>query len=179
MTKPVTYDRISRLNHWIIALAMIGMLAVGLYLEFGGLDRNAKRPLLNIHRSVGVLVLIFGAWRVAYRIKQGFPPPASTSGPAWQERVAKWMHWALLAGIIIMPVSGIAMTVFRGRAVDVFGWFAIPAQAKNDLLVSIGSNVHGAAGKLIALLVIVHLLAAIKHHVVDKDATLHRMIRGG
>lgn len=88
MTPATTYGTTSRINHWIIAIAMIGMPGLGLYLEFGGLGREAKGPLRNIHKAVGVLVLLFGAWRVAWRLLKGFPAAAS-SVPAWQEMASR------------------------------------------------------------------------------------------
>ncbi|WP_299916879.1 cytochrome b/b6 domain-containing protein [uncultured Roseobacter sp.] len=69
------YDLISRPNHWIIAISMIGTLLFGLYHAYGGLKREAWGPLIGIHRSVGILVLIYGAWRVAWRMISGRSPP--------------------------------------------------------------------------------------------------------
>lgn len=178
MPTPRTYGTISRLNHWIIAIAMIGMLAFGLYLSFGGLPREAKGPLMAIHKSIGVLILIFGIWRVGFRMVQGFPAPLPSTGPAWQMTAAKITHWVLLAAILLLPISGIAGSVFRGRAVDVFGWFSIPARAESATIAQIASNFHGAAGKVIAALVLIHIAAALKHHYIDKDATLRRMTKG-
>lgn len=178
MASPSTYGVISRINHWLIAIAMIGMLAFGLYLEYGGLERSARGPLIGIHRSIGVLVLVYGLWRVAWRLLEGFPPPASATGPSWQESAAKFAHWSLLAGVLIMPLSGIAFTVFRGRSIDVFGWFTLPAQAEIPWIVSVASEMHSVAGKAITLIVIIHIGAALKHHFIDKDPTLDRMLKG-
>lgn len=172
------YDTISRLNHWIIAAAMIGMLGFGLYLGYGDLTRDAKRPLIGLHKSFGVLVLIFGVWRVAWRAVRGFPASCS-DGPTWQKQAAMAAHVALLAGILIMPVSGILSSVFRGRAVDVFGWVSIPAQAELPWLASLSGSVHDYTGLGLSALVILHVAAAFKHHFFDRDSTLTRMIVRG
>lgn len=173
----MTYDPVSRLNHWIIAIAMIGMLMFGLYLEFGGLDREARRPLTNVHRSVGVMVLIFGAWRVAWRVAHGFPAPASRM-PRWQEITSRWVHWSLLAGILLMPLSGIGRSIFRGREVSVFDWFSVPAAAEVRWVATLSSGVHYYVGLGLCAIVVVHVAAALKHHLVDRDATLVRMVSG-
>ena len=178
MTPETTYSTISRINHWVIAIAMIGMLGVGLYLEFGGLEREAAAGLRNIHKAAGVLVLVFGAWRVTWRLIKGFPAPASTM-PAWQEKASHLAHWVLLAGIILMPVSGLLGSLFSGRDVAVFGLFTIPAQTKIEWLQAIGHGVHSWFGKAMAVVVLVHVAAALKHHWIDKDATLLRMVGGG
>ena len=175
MEKETTYGLTSRINHWVIAIAMIGMIGFGLYLEFGGLEREAKGPLIGIHKSVGVLVLIFGLWRVSWRLKKGFPAPAS-SMPAWQETASKLAHWVLLAGIIVMPVSGLLGSLFGGRDVSVFGLFTLPAQAKIEWLHSFSGGVHGLFGKALAIIVVIHVVAALKHHFIDKDTTLSRML---
>lgn len=175
MKVETTYGLTSRINHWVIAVAMIGMLGFGLYLEFGGLAREAKGSLIGIHKSVGVLVLIFGLWRVTWRLLKGFPAAVS-SMPAWQEVASKVAHWVLLAGIIVMPVSGLVGSLFGGRDVSVFGLFTIPAQAKIEWLQSLSGGVHGLFGKALAVVVVIHIAAALKHHFVDKDATLSRML---
>jgi cytochrome b561 len=177
MSQRGTYDLTSRINHWIIALAMIGMVGFGLYLSFGGLPREARGPLLDIHKAIGVLVLIFGVWRVGLRLVQGFPKPASQM-PSWQETASKAAHGALLASVIIMPVSGIVSSVFRGRAVEVFGLFSIPAQLENPGLAGLAGQIHEFVGIGLAVLIAIHVLAALKHHFVDKDATLTRMLTG-
>lgn len=92
MNHETSYGITSRINHWVSAIAMIGMLGLGLYLEFGGLEREAKGPLMGIHKAVGVLVLHFGVWRVTWRVLKGFPKPASRM-PAWQETASKIAHW--------------------------------------------------------------------------------------
>lgn len=178
MGKPTTYDAMSRINHWLIGLAIIGMLASGLFMEFSGLPRADIRTVSGLHRSFGVLVLIFGLWRVVWRLVQGFPE-AIPGMPSWQDTASKIAHWALLAGIIIMPVSGIASSVFAGRAVSVFGWFSIPAQAEIPAIDEFASATHGFVGRALAALVILHVLAALKHHFIDKDRTLTRMVSGG
>lgn len=176
-TEPQTYDAISRFNHWIIALAMIGMLAFGFFLEYGWLAREAKGPLIGIHKAIGVLVLIFGAWRVGYRLFQGFPDSVANM-PAWQEITAKVAHWGLLAGILVMPASGIVSSIFRGRAVEVFGLFTIPAQGEVTWLANLAAGTHGWAGIAVAVLLVLHVAGALKHHFIDRDATLARMVSG-
>ncbi|NIA69410.1 cytochrome b [Pelagibius litoralis] len=177
MPKTSTYDFISRVNHWVIALVVIGMIGFGLYLAYGGLAREDRGPLIAIHKSIGVLVFGFGVWRVLWRIVQGFPASASAM-PAWQETASKFAHWGLMAGTLLMPLSGVLSSVFRGRAVEVFGWFAIPAQTEITWLASLGSATHQFVGYGLAALVTVHVAAALKHHFHDTDLTLKRMLRG-
>ncbi|MGJ8532919.1 MAG: cytochrome b [Alphaproteobacteria bacterium] len=178
MPSPSGYDLMSRINHWLIAIAIIGMLAVGLFLEFGGLAREDKRWLIDLHKSIGVLVLIYGVWRVLWRVIQGFPKSDDYTMPQWQEIASKITHWALLAGILIMPVSGVVASVFNGRSIAVFNWFSIPAQAQIAWLSNTAGYTHRYAGFTLAFIVAIHIAAALKHHFVDRDPVLIRMVQG-
>jgi len=175
--KVETYDLHSRINHWVIGLAMFVMVAVGLYLEFGSLERSDKRFLMGIHKSAGVLILIFGLWRVFWRIKQGFPNSV-TQMSAKEKLASKLAHYLLLISIILMPLSGIFSSIFRGRSVDVFGFFIIPAQSKVQWLASLAKDTHTYAGRALAILIVIHIAAALKHHFYNKDKTLSRMLKG-
>ncbi|TQV83177.1 cytochrome b [Denitrobaculum tricleocarpae] len=175
MQRNATYGFTSRVNHWVIAAVMIGMLGFGLYLAYGELPRDERGDLIAIHKSIGVLALGFGLWRVLWRVVRGFP--AAVAGmPAWQERASKVAHWALLASVLLMPLSGVVASLFRGRPVEVFGWFTIPAQAEVTWLASLGSGIHQFAGYALVALVVIHIAAALKHHVYDRDPTLKRML---
>lgn len=84
----------------------------------------------------------------------------------------------LLAGIILMPVSGLLGSLFNGRDVTVFGLFTIPALTKIEWLQALGHGAHSRFGKALAAVVVLHAAAALKHHFVDKATTLLRMIKG-
>ena len=173
---PVAYDTTSRLNHWIIAIAMIVMLVAGLIIANAGLPRETRGFMLGIHKATGVLVLLYGFWRVAWRLRQGFPAPASAM-PAWQERAAKLSHYGLLAGILAMPLTGLIGSLFRDRSVNVFNVFTIPPIGDIKVIAAIGSNLHWLIGYLLVAMVALHIAAALKHHFVDGDTTLARMMR--
>lgn len=176
MQNTVAYDATSRINHWVIALVMFAMLGFGLYLAYGDLPRDERGSLIALHKSVGVLALGFGLWRVLWRLVQGFPAAVSNM-PAWQTRASKLAHWTLLASVLLMPASGVVASLFRGRTVEVFGWFTIPAQSEVAWLASLGSGVHQFAGYALVALVVLHIAAALKHHIYDSDSTLERMLK--
>ncbi|MEO0819804.1 MAG: cytochrome b [Pseudomonadota bacterium] len=174
---PAACGLVSRFNHWLIVAGMIGMLGFGLYIENAGLEGAARGAALGVHKAIGVLVLAFCAWRVDFRLYRGFPAPVAAL-PAWQEAGAKAVHWLLLVGIVLMPVSGLVMSAFGGRATDVFGVFAIPAGPKIEWLNEGAGEVHSLVGYLLVAVVAAHAGAALKHHVLDRDATLLRTIAG-
>ncbi|QFT32229.1 hypothetical protein FIV00_17190 [Labrenzia sp. THAF82] len=176
LSKTTTYDGISRFNHWIIAVAIIGMIGFGFYLSEFLESGPGKGQLIGIHKAVGVLVLIFGLWRVGYRLKQGFLEDATVM-PTWQRLTSKLVHIVLLAGIIVMPLSGIIGSYFGGRTTSVFGLFMIPAGDKIEAFSAMGHWLHGACGWLMVGALVLHVAGALKHHFVDHDSTLTRMIR--
>ncbi len=161
--------------HWIIAIAMIAMLAFGLYLE--DMPRGPdKGELIGLHKSVGMLILLFALIRVFWRTLNKFPTPISPL-VNWQEKLAKLTHWVLVIGTILMPVSGVFMAIGGGHAVAVFGFGIIASSPeKIEALSKIGHIAHGFGGKLLILFVIFHCVGAIKHQFFDKDGTLSRML---
>lgn len=177
-TKSVAYDAMSRFNHWIVAVVMIGMLGFGLFLENAELSREARGSLMGIHKAIGSVFLVFALWRVGYRVSQGFPMPIAAM-PKWQDIASKIVHWALLAGVLLMPISGLMMSLFGGRSVDVFGILTIPAFEKNETLGGIGHVAHGLGANILLAVIAIHILAAFKHHIIDKDLTLARMVGNG
>lgn len=171
------YGRVSRANHWIAAIAVIGLLASGMILGFDLLDREASRSLRGTHQGIGALFFAFALWRVAWQTIQGFPP-ANTPLPSWQERAARLTHYALLVLLLVMPASGLGRALFRGRDLDVLGLLTLPAFGEVPAMARLAAQVHYIAAWMLLFLVSLHVAAALKHHFVDKDATVRRMISG-
>lgn len=173
---PDSYGVLSRVNHWVIATAMIGMLASGLVMAYGPFAREVTGAILGWHKAVGVLVLGFGLWRVGWRVAQGFPADAAPM-PRWQSALSKAAHWGLLATVVVMPLSGMVGSLFGGHSIDVFG-LIIPSFSEIEWLSGLGHAVHGYAAWALLGLLVLHVGAALKHHLLDCDPTLRRMIGG-
>lgn len=171
------YGAISRINHWVIAALFLGALGLGLTMEFAPLERETKFALMDPHKALGIAVFLNGLWRVGWRIVRGFPAPAGDDA-RWQQFAAKAVHITLLFAIIAMPVSGMAMSLAAGRALDIGGVTLLPALGNIEWLAAAAHVVHGLLGKLIAAVVALHVAAALKHHFIDRDATLRRMTAG-
>lgn len=168
------YGLVSIANHWILAVAIIAMITVGLIVD--GMDRSPERSqLLALHKATGVFVLALALWRVVWRLAQGFP--GSVGHHSQFERVSAHIsHWLLLALILIMPLSGLLWSLFNGRAVPVYGFFEIPAFARQEAIADLFETIHRLASKALIGVIGVHVLAAFKHHFIDRDATLKRML---
>lgn len=167
--------------HWIIGLTMIGMVVFGLVLEdmhpADAAGKAAKGYLVGLHKSIGVLVLAVAFWRLVRRIRMGLPEHVGLY-KAWEQSLAKGIHYFLLLATLLLPLSGIVMTLASARSLDVFGVTFIPKllEAKNPILANIGGATHAIMGKLILLAIALHIAGALKHHIVDKDGTLRRML---
>ncbi len=173
MNNTKTYSKTSIALHWIVGLAFIGVFIIGAYLS--DLPRGPeKMELVALHKSFGVLILLIALARVFWRIKEGAIPPASVM-PAWQEKVAKAVHGLLLLATLAMPLSGIAMN----RALEVFGYTLVAAGEKVVWLQELGAAVHKTAPPIIIAIVLLHIAAVLKHHLIDKDATMARMLGRG
>ncbi|WP_424933675.1 cytochrome b [Amaricoccus macauensis] len=171
------YGLVSRINHWIVAGVFITALGLGLTMAYGGLPREAGFALMPYHKFFGVLVLVFGIWRVCWRLVQGFP--SSVPGmPKWQDLASKVAHWALLAAIVLMPASGLTTSLAGGHSLAFFGVQLVPELGKVEWLSAAAGWLHGALGLTITAILLVHVGAALKHHFFDHDATLLRMTRG-
>lgn len=182
MTNTLTDDAmrfgsVSKLNHWISAALFLGAFGLGIFIENGGLSREAIGPYMQWHKAFGVSVLIYGLWRVGWRVASGFPKPVAPV-PAWQDKSARVVHIGLLAAILAMPISGIAMNLAGGRDLSIWGLTLLSSPGEIHWLDTVAETVHGAAPPIILLLLVLHIGGALKHHFIDRDATLRRMTAG-
>jgi cytochrome b561 len=172
-----TYGSVSRLNHWIGAAVFASLLIVGFVLSYDVLPDEQAGEVRNLHKATGTLVLLFAIWRVTWRIGQGFPAPASGRA-GWELTLSKAVHGALLLTLIVMPLSGVLMSLLGGRPIDMYGLFSIPPVAEMKDVARTLRQVHAYAGYTLAILIGMHFAGAMKHAVIDRDATLRRMLTG-
>ena len=170
----VRYTRTAIALHWLIAIVVIGQIALGFWMQ-----EIPKQPVgprvnaFNLHKSIGLTVLMLMVVRLAWRATHAPPPPVAM--PAWQERAARLSHWLLYACLFVQPLSGYLGSVFSGYTVRYFG-LVLPAWAdKNAMLKDVLSDVHAITGWILIGAIALHVAAALKHHFVDRDGLLHRM----
>ena len=173
---PAALGRPSRLLHWGVGAGVIGLLAYGFWLQSlpGG---PGKAPFVQLHKSFGLLVFAAALARVAWRLREGFPPPAGPH-PAWERRAARLLHLFLLAATLLMPLSGILRALAYARPVALFGLPVIPRlfETKQETLHALAATLHDGLALALTGALALHLAAALKHHLLDRDATLTRML---
>lgn len=161
--------------HWVVGILMIGSLIFGTILE--EMPRSPDKGfLVGLHISFGLIVLAFALWRVAHRMRQGMLEPLGNVS-ATQTKIGRIVMGFLLFGTLLMPISGILMQFGEGRAIGFFGLELIAASGiKYEIVEKIGHIGHGLGSKLMILAVALHIAAALKHHFIDKDGTMKRMM---
>lgn len=161
-----TYSRGAIAFHWTIAVLVIANLLIGFGLLSG----------MPTHKAIGITVLVLTVARVGWRIAHR-PPPLPADVPAWQARVAQLTHWLLYALMLAMPLTGWLM-VSNGetlRPLTWFGLFDIPYLTISRRAGDIGHEGHELLAIPFAALVLLHIAAAMKHHLIDRDSVLVRM----
>jgi len=160
--------------HWLIAIAIIAMLCIGFYMV--GLPRGLpfKSDLINFHKSLGITVFLLVLIRILVRLAYGRPPlpPMRT----WQRAAASITQALLYAGMVAMPLTGYLGSSFNKFGTKLWG-IALPQWGWDDKhLREIFFGIHGYLAWIMAALVILHFLGAMKHQLIDRDGLLRRML---
>lgn len=161
--------------HWLIGLMILISFGVGLTMVDMSLS-PLKLRLYSWHKWAGVtifmLVLIRCVWRITHAV-----PPLPADMPRWQRIAAEASHLALYALMIVIPLSGWLMSSAKGFQTVYFGVLPIPdLLQKNKELGETLALVHQALNFTMIGIVILHAAAALKHHFIDKDDILRRML---
>lgn len=162
--------------HWLMALVIPGLFALGLWMvDLTYYDTWYKRAP-EIHKGVGVLLFLTLVFRVIWRGLN--PKPRPVPGLSALERVAaSGAHTALYLLLFAVMLSGYLISTADGRPIDVFGLFQLPATIAG---LPNQADVAGQAHLILAIALVslagVHALAALKHHFIDHDRTLVRML---
>jgi cytochrome b561 len=160
--------------HWLLAPMILGALALGLYMT--GLPFSpARLKLYNWHKWAGVTILALSALRLLWRLRQR--PPADLPMAAWQRRAAHGVHGALYLLCFAVPLAGWAYSSAAGFPVVLFGVLPLPDFVAPDRELSESLKpLHRWLAYALATLVALHVAAALKHHFVDRDGLLLRMM---
>ena len=170
------YTKTAMLLHWLSALLIIAAFFLGLTMVAIPGFSPTKLKYFSWHKWLGVTVLLVAALRLLWR-KANRPPPPLVSIPAWQHKVAEGMHYLLYLLIFAVPISGYFYTYAAGVPVVYLGLWQLPAViAPNPELKPLLKTVHYVLTMTMAAAVVAHALAALKHHFIDRDITLKRML---
>lgn len=190
------YTKVAIILHWLIAFGILGMFAFGWYMT--GLPREAPEQMsydlfdwgiytweltkessprafyFNLHKSIGItllgLIVIRILWRIIHK-----PPALLTSYKAWERKLSTSAHHLLYLLMIVVPMSGLIMSVAGKYGVKWFGLDFI-AGIENKPIREIFHETHEIAGLIFLAIILLHILGALKHKLIDKDETMNRML---
>ncbi len=171
-----SYGLIARILHWLIFILVAGMLVGGFSLSY--LPSNGiKSFVISIHKSIGVIILLLMIARLSWRFYN--PLPRDLGENLVLNYVAHVLHIVLYILLFLQPLVGILMSQAHGYPVSVFGIFELPQiMWKSELLANFFNRVHTVIGVLLTVSISIHAAAALKHHYIDRNRILIRMLKG-
>ena len=169
------YGIISISLHWLVALCVYSLFALGYWMVDLTYYSNWYRTAPYWHKSVGILLFGILIFRLLWRVYTTTPAPLESQSIV-EKRLAKLTHTLLYLLMLLIMLSGYLISTADGRPISVFGWFDVPGFGE---LFPQQADRAGVVHKYLAYVVIalslLHALAALKHHFIDKDFTLKRM----
>lgn len=169
------YTPIAIQLHWLVAAALAGTFAVGVYMHELPLSPT-KLQIYSWHKWAGVTIFLLVLARLTWRLTHRPPAPPATM-PVWQRTMAEQVHRLLYVLMIAIPLSGWLMSSAKGYQTVYFGVLPLPDVLQKDA--ELGEALrwtHQALNFSLAGLVLAHAGAALKHHFIDRDAVLARML---
>jgi cytochrome b561 len=168
------YHPVARALHWLSALAVIGLLGIGLWMT--GLPVSLQKlQVYGWHKSIGLAVLLLTALRLAWRWYSP-PPPLPDTIASWERRLAPIGHWTLLALLLATPVSGWLMSSAAGVSVAWFGVVPLPDLVGRDRdLFAVLQGTHYVLSRALMVVVVLHLAAVVRHDLLRRDGIFRRM----
>ena len=168
------YATMSIWLHWIIAAMVLGNVAGAIVAEnIGG---AAAGSIMAVHKSIGLTVLGLSVLRLGWRLGHGTPPLSDTLKP-WERVLARVVHTLFYVLMIGVPLLGWAMSSAGPRPLE---WFGLPFPKlpveRGSAAASFAHDAHVVLGLSFLLLAALHVAGALKHHFIDRDDELTRMI---
>lgn len=167
------YGAVAQFLHWgmflLIALNFIGGEVMG--------DLPKKTAIrgfaFDAHETLGLVVMFLIFLRLSWKMAN--PAPAE-SGPGWQRHAARLAHVLPYLLLVAIPITGYVMVNAKGHHAAFFAWDVPSLVAKDEALAKPVSDVHELLANALLILVVVHALAALWHHVIERDSVLRRML---
>ena len=175
------WGSVSKALHWTLFILVIAQVAMGIVIY--SLDNDIPEDFQLLfaiwpyHEGVGLTVLPVALAAFIWRLRNVRPEPVLM--PRWQHIASRATHELIYVLIILLPLVGMVRTQAYGFPITYFGLFEFPKfMEKSESVLAITTQMHRGMAFLLALLLVLHIAAALKHHFVDKDVTLVRMLPG-
>ena len=170
------YGLVSVALHWLMALLILSLYFLGLYIVDLTYYDPEYKTIPAIHKGLGLLMFALLAFRLVWTALNTSPASVPGTKPV-ENQLAKAVHIAMYLLMLIIPISGYLISTADGRPVSFFGLFDVPALITSiDQQEEVAGRVHEWSANLLIGLVVLHALAAVKHHFINRDQTLARML---
>lgn len=171
------FGSLAKALHWLVTVGLLVLIYLGL--EQAGLESGPEKTEIRfIHASIAMTVLFLMTIRIAWRFLNDVP--AHPDGMAkWQRLTASVVHWGLYAAVFLQLLSGGMTVATGGKALPFFGLFSIPLPvAESRDTHEFWEEIHEFAWRIVAVLIVIHVLGAIYNHFIAKNDVLRRMTVG-
>lgn len=169
-----SYNKLSKLFHWLSAILVIGLFSAGYWMVDLSYYSEWYKTAPHWHKSFGITLLGITTLRLLWKI---ISPAPAIQGSNFEIKAAKSAHHLTYLLMFTIFLSGYLISTADGRGIDVFNWFEVPGlgsfiEDQEDL----AGLVHRYVAYALIGLVSLHALAALKHHFINKDNTLKKML---
>lgn len=177
-----SFGSVTRTLHWLTALLILTAIPLGLIanqLPADAASMATKVQLFSIHKTLGLAAFLIGLARILWALTQRHPAPLHPNRRA-ELSLAAAIHWLLYISLVAVPLTGwIHHAAVSGFAPILWPFGQdLPFIAKSETTAAIFGGAHWVFTKLLAASILLHIAGALKHHFIDKDATLRRMLAG-
>jgi len=169
------YGSLSISLHWLVAIVVYGMFGVGLWMVTLGYYDTWYHKAPELHKSVGMVLFAVMLFRVAWRFISPPPKPLSSYTPLTRYSAIA-AHVLLYVVLFAILISGYLISTAEGKPINVFSVLPVPATLTIGEQADLAGEIHLWLAWGVVILSVLHGLAALKHHFIDKDITLKRML---
>ena len=169
-----TYGFVIKFLHWAMAIAIFALFGLGVWMRTLTYYSPWYKPAPHWHQSIGILLLVLLVFRLAWRLSNVRPNEDYLK--PFERFAARAMHITFYLILFIIMISGYFITSVDGSSVDVFNWFSIPSIYEKKGAEELAGFIHWTLAYAVMALAGLHTLAALKHHFLDHDITLKRML---
>ena len=171
-----SYNRTAVLLHWIVAFLLVVQFLIGLDMVDIPKGPESTRPFwFNTHKSIGIVLGCLILFRLYWRLKSGVPENP-VGGAQWQRVAAVLSHKLLYFCMILMPTSGLVGSLFSKYDLLFLG-IKVPKLFEHDVFIKeLMTNTHQWTAYIFLTIICIHILAAVKHMVIDCDGVFERMM---
>jgi cytochrome b561 len=179
LNRKTRYSGLAMALHWLVGVAVIVSWRIAEAAEHAP-NREARSEIMGNHFALGVVIFVLVAIRFTWR--QVNAPPAPMPGHAgWERMLARGAHLGMYTLLLVMPLAGWFAMSSYGSPISLWGVAEVPVLPvpENPELAGTIFDIHAIAGTTLLVLIAVHVLATLKHTLIDKDGTLFRMLPFG